>query len=108
MVCCPQMDSIRWLQNWYAAQCNGDWEHQYGVKIDTLDNPGWLVKIDLIGMPLANQQLQRIEREDDKLTWLNCRIENESFIGAGGPFSLLSICDVFREWVESPEAAPQR
>ncbi|GHB54781.1 hypothetical protein GCM10010331_48120 [Streptomyces xanthochromogenes] len=29
------------LQSWYSAQCNGDWEHEWGIKIDTLDNPGW-------------------------------------------------------------------
>ncbi|MFK0239099.1 Imm53 family immunity protein, partial [Streptomyces vinaceus] len=24
-----------------------DWEHEWGVKIATLDNPGWTVEIDL-------------------------------------------------------------
>jgi hypothetical protein len=40
-------DSLTWLQAWYASQCNGDWEHEYGVSIETLDNPGWLLKLDL-------------------------------------------------------------
>jgi hypothetical protein len=26
---------------WYTKQCNGDWEHSYGIRIDTIDNPGW-------------------------------------------------------------------
>ncbi len=43
------MDSVQWLQTWYQAQCDNDWEHQYGVKIDSLDNPGWMVSIDLFG-----------------------------------------------------------
>jgi hypothetical protein len=30
------------LQVWYGAQCNGSWEHTYGIKIETLDNPGWM------------------------------------------------------------------
>ncbi len=38
---------LRKLQNWYAAECDGDWEHQYGIKIDTIDNPGWRVEIEL-------------------------------------------------------------
>jgi|GEM_PF-3181522 len=33
------------LTNWYQNQCDGDWEHKYGVSIETLDNPGWIVKI---------------------------------------------------------------
>lgn len=33
--------------NWYVRECDDDWEHSYGVKIDTLDNPGWTIAIDL-------------------------------------------------------------
>jgi hypothetical protein len=29
-------DALFMLQRWYVGQCNGDWEHQYGVRIDTL------------------------------------------------------------------------
>jgi len=42
-----KMDTLSELQKWYEAECDGNWEHHYGVKIDTLDNPGWLVTIDL-------------------------------------------------------------
>ncbi|MFG2471353.1 Imm53 family immunity protein [Streptomyces canus] len=24
---------LGWLQDWYAAQSNDDWEHEWGVKI---------------------------------------------------------------------------
>ena len=40
-------ENLSWLMQWYLAECNDDWEHSYGVKIDTLDNPGWTLKIDL-------------------------------------------------------------
>ena len=23
-----------WLQEWYKNQCDGDWEHEYGIKIE--------------------------------------------------------------------------
>ncbi|MBC6448487.1 Imm53 family immunity protein [Actinokineospora xionganensis] len=26
-------------QRWYQSQCDEEWEHELGVKIDTLDNP---------------------------------------------------------------------
>ncbi|WP_338708672.1 MULTISPECIES: Imm53 family immunity protein [Paenibacillus] len=39
------MNTLKWLQNWYHENCNGDWEHSYDVKIDTVDNPGWSVEI---------------------------------------------------------------
>jgi len=41
------IDPLRALEDWYASVCDGDWEHTYGVKIGTLDNPGWTVDIDL-------------------------------------------------------------
>ena len=43
---------ISWLQNWYTTQCDGDWEHDYGITIGTLDNPGWYVVINLVETPL--------------------------------------------------------
>jgi hypothetical protein len=38
---------LRFLENWYRQQCKGDWEQQWGVKIGTLDNPGWTIAISL-------------------------------------------------------------
>jgi hypothetical protein len=35
------------LEEWFVARCNGNWEHGSGISIETLDNPGWRVKIDL-------------------------------------------------------------
>ena len=37
------------------------WEHQYGVKKGTLDNPGWRVKIDLN----ENKSRQQTARPND-------------------------------------------
>jgi hypothetical protein len=51
------MDIIARLQNWYAAQCDGNWEHAWGIKIDTLDNPGWTVTIYLHDTPLCRPRL---------------------------------------------------
>ena len=35
------MNNLIWLQDFYTSLCNGDWEHSYGFKLDTMDNPGW-------------------------------------------------------------------
>ncbi len=26
------MQPLDWLMVWYSSQCNGDWEHQNGIK----------------------------------------------------------------------------
>jgi hypothetical protein len=46
-----------WLQGWYAAHCNGDWEHQNGIEIGTLDNPGGTFQVDLQDTDLRNVRM---------------------------------------------------
>jgi hypothetical protein len=92
----------------YSEQCNDLWEHQYGITIETLDNPGWKIRIDLTGTAMAGVTMKEIgqlaginhDGVQGKQDWLQCRVEGNCFIGAGGPFSLPSICDAFRAWVE--------
>ncbi|GGG05927.1 hypothetical protein GCM10010912_58230 [Paenibacillus albidus] len=43
--------------------CNGDWEHSYGVKIDTVDNPGRSVEINWAETYLEDQPIDSIEEE---------------------------------------------
>ena len=54
------MDLIKWIEEWYLSNCNNDWEHCYGVKIDNIDNPGWTINIDLIDTPLKIKILKRL------------------------------------------------
>lgn len=41
------MNELIELQEWLASQCNGQREHESGIDISTIDNPGWRVSIDL-------------------------------------------------------------
>ncbi|MCM2498968.1 immunity 53 family protein [Neorhizobium galegae] len=50
------MDVLDWFGRWYEAQCDGAWEHGFGASIDTLDNPGWSLKIDLAGTDTRSDQ----------------------------------------------------
>ncbi len=102
-------NSVSWLQQWYFEQCNDQWEHQYGITIETLDNPGWLVKVDLHGTAMQDVEMPEVGQLTDgnhsgiggEQGWLHCKVEEDCFIGAGGPSSLFAICDSFREWVEA-------
>jgi leucyl-tRNA synthetase len=33
-----KQDDFSWLQKWYYLQCDGDWEHTYGIDLKTLEN----------------------------------------------------------------------
>ena len=95
------LDILSWLQKWYFQQCNGEWEHGYGIKINTIDNPGWRVKINLHDTVLAGKPLNRIkiERSDDN--WVHYWVENSIFEAAGGPENLSEIFYLFKKWTEN-------
>ena len=38
---------IQWLQDWTKSQIDGDWEHELGISISMLDNPGWILSADV-------------------------------------------------------------
>jgi hypothetical protein len=71
------MTELERLQSWYREQCNEDWEHSFGVKIDTLDNPGWMVKIDLRETSLEQKSFAPVSRGDSEADadWIACRLD---------------------------------
>ncbi|MDR7814700.1 immunity 53 family protein [Lacrimispora sp.] len=94
------MDLIEWLQCWYNKNCDGDWEHVYGVVIETLDNPGWHVKIDLAETKYLDISGHNFEEDKGDNDWIRCTIENEVFHGFGDCQKLIKIIETFRKWIE--------
>jgi hypothetical protein len=90
---------LLWLQDWYQRHCDSDWEHQYGIRIDTLDNPGWMVKIDLAGTALEGRTAEWVKDEVSETDWIHYRVRDDVFEAAGGPANLVSILRAFRTWV---------
>ncbi|SRR5258708_36281531 len=93
--------SLSKLESWYASQCNGEWEHGYGVKIDTLDNPGWSLKIDLRGTKKQNSALDRITIERTETDWLQYWTEKKQFHLRCGTLNLSEAVDIFVKWFDS-------
>lgn len=89
------MGLIEQIQSWYAAQCDGDWEHQYGISIDTLDNPGWCVTVDLFGTSLENVSFQTYQEDKSEEDWVVCEISGNKFVGRGDPGKLQTILENF-------------
>lgn len=92
--------NFQWLQEWYFKQTNDDWEHQYGVEIGTLDNPGWRVKIDLDRTNLFEKEFSRIKIERSETDWFHIWVEKGKFEIACGPLNLEEAFGYFRNWVE--------
>jgi hypothetical protein len=71
------------LQARYIAQCDGAWEHTYGIKIETLDNPGWMLRVDLAETELAGRAFDRVEVERSEQDWIHAWVEREVSIRRG-------------------------
>jgi hypothetical protein len=94
--------TLTWLQAWSAEQCDGDWEHEFGVSVETLDNPGWLVRISLdadflVGRILDPREIHRSEHD-----WIRFELVDNRFQVACGPLNLGEALHEFRLWVEGP------
>jgi hypothetical protein len=93
-----QRKALGELQQWFAAHCDGEWEHGSGVEIYSLDNPGWSIRIDLGGTELEDQSFTRVERDDGDGGWISCWREGSAFHGASGPSNLDDLARVFIDW----------
>lgn len=98
------MNELTQIQDWYFSQCDGDWEHQYGLKIETLDNPGWSLEIDLAETELEQKPFKLVEKgtgvesvENDP-DWYSCKIEDKKFICHCGPHHLGTVFQIFLRW----------
>ncbi len=96
--------TLTWLQAWYAVQCDGDWEHGLGITIETLDNPGWHVSIDVSGTTAQALPLEPTETHRSDYDWFVIRREGDTFDAACGPLNLGEVLHAFRLWAEGPPA----
>jgi hypothetical protein len=94
-----QLRPLRALQAWYASQCDGQGEHHYGIKIGKLDNPGWILMIDLSFTPLAERVFTEVKvRGDDDDDWCHCRVHGRVFEAFCGPAHLDDVISIFLAW----------
>ena len=93
------MDILQWLENWFLDNCDGDWEHCYGIHISNIDNPGWLVDIDLIDTNLEYEHFDTIQKYNNESNWIHCSVVDGVFKGRGSTGKLKEILNIFYEWV---------
>lgn len=104
------IDDLSWICNWYLSQCDDDWEHSFGVIIRNLDNPGWMVEINLDGTELEESDFQKVEFgqgtrdvEEWRLTgsWWVVSVKDKTFSAFCGPLDLPVVLKTFRNWAEA-------
>jgi immunity protein 53 of polymorphic toxin system len=106
------MDELEWLQRWYESRCDGEWEHERGVAIESCDNPGWWVRIDIDKEPARPGGDVVLETLGDPPSekngnvgskrWMLCQVRGDKFDGAGDATQLSNIIRCFRQKVAGP------
>ena len=92
--------TLTWLQAWYAMQTDGDWEHEFGISISTLDNPGWSVSVELRGTQVSGLTFPEREVHRSEHDWYAVRVERDVFEAACGPLNLGEVLHLFRVWAD--------
>lgn len=75
------MEDLKWIENWYLKNCDGNWEHSYGVEIGNIDNPGWYIKIDLKETYLKEKTNLSFMRKRGKMIGLDVGRKMKFFMG---------------------------
>ncbi len=82
-----EADPLAWLQAWYAARCDGIWEHTEGVEITNIDNPGWRLVVTGLhsedGGAIEVAPLRLDRNEEDWIHVLAGAGRFEAFCGPG-------------------------
>lgn len=91
------VNNIQWIEDWYKNECNGDWEHTYGISIQTIDNPGWMIQIDLQDTSLENLHIDPEKAEISDFDWYALQIKDKKFTAAGDPAKFNFLLGKFRE-----------
>ena len=64
---------IQWLQDWTKSQIDGDWEHELGISISMLDNPGWILSADISNYGDFLKETKPLGRDSD-VDWIDFEI----------------------------------
>ncbi|CAM3955879.1 hypothetical protein VA7868_01055 [Vibrio aerogenes CECT 7868] len=89
------MSLIKKIQNWYVNQCDGGWEHEFGITIESLDNPGWKVVIPLERTSCEKKEFNIVDIERSENDWIRCEVRDLKFYGYGGSENLEEIMSIF-------------
>jgi hypothetical protein len=91
-------DVLAAFQDWFVATCDGEWEHDAGVSIGSLDNLGSRVRVSLRDTANAGRGFERQETHRDEYDWIVYWVENDEFNAACGPRNLGEALSVFLDW----------
>jgi hypothetical protein len=101
------MEALAWLQQWYLARCDGEWEFREGIKLLSTSNPGWSIEINVSDTELQDLTIAARMLKTSEDDWYGYLLEDALFVGCGDPSKLESLLQLFRQLVEQgPSSLP--
>ncbi|EMO43853.1 Imm53 family immunity protein [Leptospira santarosai] len=102
----PESETMfSWLMEWYQSQCDGDWEHEYGIEINTNGDRGWQVKIEVNFTELDGVVINHTLIQQGLNDWYSFSLKDGKFLAEGDPKKLSIILEKFKEiWVTYVES----
>lgn len=102
----------KWLQEWAMSQVDGDWEHEQGVRIYMLDNPGWNLSVDMSNYADYLIESKPFGRNSDE-NWIDFEVkfitENSVYIEIFGDITKLNqILFSFKSIIEELELIEEK
>jgi hypothetical protein len=95
-------DGLSFLQAWFTAHCDEDWEHDHRIRIENLDNPGWWVWISLAETEAEGRVLAGVRLERSETDWLDYKADGQEFTAACGSRNLDEALLAFKEFIAHP------
>jgi len=71
--------ALQSLAVWFVEHCDGDWEHDRGITIESLDNPGWAVDVGIGGTELEGHWVDWTQSDRNDDDWLHWRSTGTMF-----------------------------
>lgn len=94
-------DALTWLQDWFADNCDGEWEGLWNVQLTSTDDPGWFLSIPVQDTILEARPFKRVDHnKKTDVHWWICQVGEGHFLAACGLRDLAAVVDIFRDWVK--------
>lgn len=72
------------LENFLVSHSDGEWEHMEGIVLESLDNPGWWLRVQIDYTVLFDRNFESINIQRSEHDWIICRLKDGFFEGMGG------------------------
>lgn len=99
-------DLVKKIQHWYSVQCDLGRGNKNLFHIGTLDNPGWDLKVSLLGTSMQGRTRDWVLLERTENDWAGWMVKDNEFGAAGGAENLVEILTMFLDWIEGNESPP--